>query len=130
MTGQEGGFVLLTPEQTATVLGISEKTLAGWRSAKRGPDYAKIGSLVRYRDRDLDSWLEDSIRRPEESAVTHQGRDVALPVQGKRNHLRQNNRLGGHKKKRERRSQSRSESKGVGDPGAIGRTEDEAPTIQ
>ena len=34
---------LLTPAELATMLGMSVRTLANWRSAGKGPPYVKIG---------------------------------------------------------------------------------------
>lgn len=51
---------LLTPEQTATVLGTSVQVLAQARFHKRDgwPPYVKCGKLVRYRADHLKRWLE------------------------------------------------------------------------
>lgn len=44
------GNALLTPEQTANILGVSRATLTAWRCTRRveGPKYVKVGRLVRY----------------------------------------------------------------------------------
>ena len=39
---------LLTAEQVSVITGLSEETLAQWRSKKRGISYLKIGRAVRY----------------------------------------------------------------------------------
>jgi excisionase family DNA binding protein len=50
---------LLTSNQAADYLSISPATLRIWRSTKRHSiRYTKVGSLVRYRRRDLDTFLE------------------------------------------------------------------------
>ena len=50
---------LLTPDQVAAALGLSHRTLAGWRSSRRNPlPYVKVGSRVRYRRQDVAAWLE------------------------------------------------------------------------
>lgn len=50
---------LLTPDQVATALGLSHRTLAAWRSNRRNPlPYVKVGSRVRYRRQDVAAWLE------------------------------------------------------------------------
>lgn len=50
---------LLTPEQVATALSVSHRTLAAWRSTRRNPlPYVKVGRLVRYRRQDVAAWLE------------------------------------------------------------------------
>lgn len=49
---------LLTPKEAAGYLGISESTLAQWRSQRRGPPYIKLElRLVRYRRCDLGTYL-------------------------------------------------------------------------
>lgn len=40
---------LLTPRELAARWGLSVHTLENWRSAKRGPQFIKVGRLVRYR---------------------------------------------------------------------------------
>lgn len=50
---------LWTPARAARELGISVRTLAAWRSSGRhNLPYVKIGRLVRYRELDVDAWLE------------------------------------------------------------------------
>jgi predicted DNA-binding transcriptional regulator AlpA len=34
-------------------------TLRKWRVQKRGPQYIKIGALVRYRPEDVDAWIAE-----------------------------------------------------------------------
>jgi predicted DNA-binding transcriptional regulator AlpA len=48
----------LSNADAARYVGISPKTLNDWRSAGRGPSYLKIGTLVRYRQSDLDAFLD------------------------------------------------------------------------
>lgn len=51
---------LLTPEQAATVLGLSVKTLATWRSTGRHAlPFIRCGARIRYQRADLDAWLAD-----------------------------------------------------------------------
>jgi predicted DNA-binding transcriptional regulator AlpA len=57
---------LLTAENLAEITGLSTETLAQWRSQKRGIPYVKISrNCVRYRQADLDRWLEERIVRVE-----------------------------------------------------------------
>jgi hypothetical protein len=50
---------LLTPDQLATAFSINLRTLAAWRSTRRGgPAWVKCGSLIRYRRNDVLAWLE------------------------------------------------------------------------
>ena len=50
---------LLTPDQVATTLGLSHRTLAAWRSSRRSElPWLKVGSRIRYRRQDVIAWLE------------------------------------------------------------------------
>ena len=49
---------LLTESEVAQQLRVSLAALRKWRVLKRGPLFLKIGSLVRYRQADIDRWLE------------------------------------------------------------------------
>jgi excisionase family DNA binding protein len=50
---------LLSDKDAAAYLGLAEGTLAVWRSSGRYQiPFLKIGSKVRYRQSDLDEWLE------------------------------------------------------------------------
>lgn len=57
-----GAAVLSTPE-AATYIGLKAPTLAGWRCKGYGPPFVKLGGKVGYRVRDLEKWLERSLRR-------------------------------------------------------------------
>jgi excisionase family DNA binding protein len=49
---------LLTTEQAAAYLGVTMRTLEVWRCTKRQAiPYIKVGRLVKYRKKDLDTWL-------------------------------------------------------------------------
>jgi len=48
----------LTTPQAAAYLGLQPATLEQWRWNGRGPRFAKIGRSVRYRQADLDAFLE------------------------------------------------------------------------
>lgn len=52
---------LATPGEVAAFLGgdFSEKTLANWRSAGKGPKFVKVGGLVRYRWPEVNAWLDE-----------------------------------------------------------------------
>ena len=50
---------LLSPNECARFLGISEGTLLVWRCTRRYPlNFIKIGGRVRYRRRDVEQFLE------------------------------------------------------------------------
>jgi len=59
---------MLDPTSAGSYLGgqenpISVLTLADWRTKGIGPDYVKVGRLIRYRQVDLDTWIETHVKR-------------------------------------------------------------------
>ena len=52
---------LAKASEVAAYLGgeFSEKTLANWRSAGKGPEYVKVGGRVRYRWSAVNAWLAE-----------------------------------------------------------------------
>jgi len=54
---------LLTPKDTAQLLGVAEGTLAAWRHQGRGPAFVKLGRSVRYRRADLHTFLDAQTRQ-------------------------------------------------------------------
>lgn len=53
---------VLTPQQAARYVGVSEAALRLWRSRGCGPRYFKAGEkLIRYRRSDLDAWIESRL---------------------------------------------------------------------
>lgn len=45
--------------EAAAILGVSPRTLEGWRLKQIGPKYSRLGPrLVRYRCSDLAAWIE------------------------------------------------------------------------
>ncbi len=61
---------LLDRKQAAHILGVSEGTLANWHcSGLRKVPCVKIGARIRYREKDLERWIESQvINRVEEVA--------------------------------------------------------------
>ena len=53
----------LTAAETAAWLGISERTLANWRSKGRGPRYCLLRTRIRYREADISEFLATHARR-------------------------------------------------------------------
>ena len=52
---------LLTPRDAADYLGLSQSTLARMRSsssAMKGPPFSRLGGSIRYKQSDLDEWVE------------------------------------------------------------------------
>lgn len=57
-----GSGRLLTAQEVSAQTGLSVETLAQWRSQRRGFPFIKIShNCVRYRQSDLDGWLEARI---------------------------------------------------------------------
>ncbi len=55
---------LLTPAETAALLGIKPATLAVWRCTGRYPlQYVKIGKLAMYRELDVHQFIETRLHR-------------------------------------------------------------------
>jgi predicted DNA-binding transcriptional regulator AlpA len=53
---------VLTPQQAARYVGVSEAALRLWRSRGVGPRHFKAGEkLIRYRRCDLDAWIESRL---------------------------------------------------------------------
>lgn len=60
---------LLTPDQLACALGLSHRTLAAWRSNRRGgPAWVKCGASVRYRRQDVAAWLDSQTHTASDKA--------------------------------------------------------------
>ena len=48
---------LLTEDEVARQLRVSVASLRRWRLERRGPQFIKVGSLVRYRPEEIEAWL-------------------------------------------------------------------------
>jgi hypothetical protein len=48
---------LLTETDVAELLRVSLASVRRWRLEKRGPAFVKVGTCVRYRPEDLESWV-------------------------------------------------------------------------
>src|ERR1700722_16657471 len=91
---------LLSPKELAHSLGLKPATLADWRSQGKGPGYFKAGRMIWYPLDRVGAWIESQMREGSTSDGTaNQRRDVALPLQVRRQAVRKNNRLGRHKTK-------------------------------
>lgn len=63
---------LLTPEQAAQLLGLSDRTLATWRSTGRHSlPYIRVGGRIRYSKAALTAWFQ-----------SRQRTSTATPAQG------------------------------------------------
>ena len=52
----------LTTNQAAEALGVKPATLEVWRCQGRGPRFLKLGRVVRYRQSDLEAFLNENSR--------------------------------------------------------------------
>lgn len=52
--------LLLTEVQAADVLNLSVRTLQAWRPKGLGPSFVRAGRAIRYRRRDLHTWMDDN----------------------------------------------------------------------
>ncbi|MEO6092331.1 MAG: helix-turn-helix domain-containing protein [Novosphingobium sp.] len=62
---------ILTTQETASYLKISERTLAYYRANGGGPAHSRIftgGRGVRYRRADLDAWVSEHVVNGERAA--------------------------------------------------------------
>lgn len=56
------GTDLIDEVALAVRLGVSRSTLQSWRYAGRGPRFIKLGRLIRYRNADVDAYLQAHTR--------------------------------------------------------------------
>lgn len=57
---------MLTRDEVATRLGVRRSTLAGWACHGIGPPYCRLtGRMVRYRQSDVDAWMQTRMRIPQ-----------------------------------------------------------------
>ena len=59
----------LTAAQVEEMTGIKEKTLANWRSQGRGPQYHKVGKIIRYALEEIERWMQSFRVRTIDSTV-------------------------------------------------------------
>ena len=57
----EGIDYMMDQEDVSRILKVSTKTLEYWRCRGGGPDFIKIGKLVRYRMPDLKEFIQRSV---------------------------------------------------------------------
>ena len=55
---------LLKQSEVAEVLGVSPRSVEGWRLSGRGPRFVRLSSrAIRYRPEDVDAWIAERVRR-------------------------------------------------------------------
>lgn len=50
---------LLLEKEVAELLQVSEEMLKYHRKRNTGPPYIKVGTLIRYKQEDIEKWLEE-----------------------------------------------------------------------
>jgi hypothetical protein len=48
---------LYTPSELAAFLNLEPQTIATWRMRGQGPPFIRVGSVIRYRRAEVESWL-------------------------------------------------------------------------
>lgn len=48
---------LITTAETARMLGLHPGTVRNWRQRQQGPAFVRVGSRIRYRIADVESWI-------------------------------------------------------------------------
>jgi len=49
---------ILTPAEVAEWLGVTVQTLQGWRYARTGPAYTKLGRMIRYERNQVAAFID------------------------------------------------------------------------
>ena len=49
---------LLTQDDLAALLKVSKQTLFRWRKIDQGPPFIQVEGSIRYRQADVDAWLD------------------------------------------------------------------------
>lgn len=52
---------ILTTEEVASSLEVTEHTLAMWRSEGKGPKFVRLGRGIFYRRADVQEWIDKSV---------------------------------------------------------------------
>src|SRR5262245_41845490 len=76
------GVDLITPEQTAAIIGQAVPTLASWRSRGQGPPYIKLGREIFYKADSLKLWINSRERTNPKCSATFRKR-LELPAMGR-----------------------------------------------
>jgi len=54
---------MMTPQQLAAFLQVSNSTLKAWRLSREGPRFARVGRSIRYNQAEVDAWIESVSRK-------------------------------------------------------------------
>ena len=66
---------LLNETEVSDITGLSVRTLQAWRIQGRGPLFCKLGRAVRYRRKDLQTWMDTQTSQ----STTQADAKAALP---------------------------------------------------
>ncbi len=53
---------MLRTEQAAKILDVTKSTLESWRCRGGGPQFVRYGRAIRYREADLERFIESKVR--------------------------------------------------------------------
>jgi excisionase family DNA binding protein len=54
---------MLRTEQAAKILDVTKSTLECWRCRGGGPQFVRYGRAIRYREEDLERFIESKVQR-------------------------------------------------------------------
>ncbi|MFH1490300.1 MAG: helix-turn-helix domain-containing protein [Pseudomonadota bacterium] len=54
---------MVRTEQAAKILDVKKSTLEAWRCRGGGPPFVRYGRAIRYREEDLNLFIESNVRR-------------------------------------------------------------------
>jgi len=63
--------MLMRDKEAANFLGLKPITLRFWRMQRKGPKFIRMGRACRYRDTDLEQFIETNSVLPEPSNGDH-----------------------------------------------------------
>lgn len=55
--------ILLTEEETASLLNLSKRTLQAWRGRGCGPRFIKVGRSIRYRSENVQEFVNENVHQ-------------------------------------------------------------------
>lgn len=60
---------MIRTEQAAQILDVKKSTLESWRCRGGGPPFIRYGRAIRYREADLQEFIESRVRRNSSDSV-------------------------------------------------------------
>ena len=54
---------MIRTEQAAKILDVKKSTMEAWRCRGGGPPFVRYGRAIRYREEDIDRFIESKVRR-------------------------------------------------------------------